>query len=191
MASIRSVTVGTRIIDLHKFSGEIVDEKRWATTQVSGSGGGYNVGSGGTNPVSISSVSQTHDQFFLKNESGQEMAIELTDAGLAVRKGHRVTVFWGIIQGQANGPYVAVYNHTTNDLRVIEPGIQRLAVPPTSGLVPIGWLVSAVAFCFYGLGIIGLIAMFILGRRRKSRNQHLANTLREAVNSAVAEAKMA
>jgi hypothetical protein len=40
MALIKTVTVGDRIIDLFTFQGEVLDEKKWATTQVSGSGGG-------------------------------------------------------------------------------------------------------------------------------------------------------
>jgi hypothetical protein len=48
MALVQSVTVGNRVIDLYDFQGDVVDEKKWATTQVSGSGGGcgINVGSG-------------------------------------------------------------------------------------------------------------------------------------------------
>ena len=191
MALIRSVTVGERVIDLHKFTGEVVDEKKWSTTQVSGGGGGYNVGSGQNNPVTISSVSTTHDQFFLKNDSGQEMAVELADAGLALRKGHRVTVFWGIIQGQERGPYVAIYNHTTNNLTKIDPAIQGLAGQPASGLVTLAWIASIFGICLYGLGFIGIIILFIAGGKRKKRNQELTDTLRAAVDGVIAEAKVA
>ena len=191
MALIRSVTVGERVIDLHKFTGEVVDEKKWSTTQVSGGGGGYNAGSGQNNPVTISSVSTTHDQFFLKNDSGQEMAVELANAGLALRKGHRVTVFWGIIQGQKHGRYFAIYNHTTNNLTKMDSDIQELAVPPTSGMVTLAWIASIFGICLYGLGFIGIIILFIAGGKRKKRNQKLADTLRVAVDGVIAEAKVA
>ena len=189
MALIRSVTVGDRIIDLHQFSGEVVEEKKWATTQVSGGGGGYNVGSGRNNPVTITSVSRTHDQFFLKSDSGQEMAVETTDAGLALRKGHRVTVFWGILQGQERGPYVAIYNHTTKSLTKMESAIQGLAAKPTSGLVMLAWIASIFGICLYGLGIIGIIVLFITGGNRKRRNRGLVATLQAALDGAIAEAK--
>ena len=191
MALIRSVTVGDRIIDLHQFSGEVVEEKKWATTQVSGGGGGYNVGSGRNNPVTITSVSRTHDQFFLKSDSGQEMAVETTDAGLALRKGHRVTVFWGILQGQERGPYVAIYNHTTKSLTKMESAIQGLVAKPTSGLVMLAWIASIFGICLYGLGIIGIIVLFITGGNRKRRNRGLVATLQAALDGAIAEAKKA
>ncbi len=189
MALIRSVTVGDRIIDLHKFTGEVVDEKKWSTTQVAGGGGGYNVGSGQHNPVTISSVSHTHDQFFLKNEAGEEKVVETTNAGLAVRKGHRVTAIWGIIQGQPHGPYIAIYNHTTSTLTMIGSGVSDLAVPPTPGWVPFAWIASVFGICVYGLGIIAIIVLFVLGSGRKKRNQQLLNTLTTAVDTAIAEVK--
>jgi hypothetical protein len=189
MALIRSVKVGDRTIDLHKFSGEVVEEKKWATTQVSGGGGGYNVGSGQNNPVSVSSVTQTHDQFFLKDDKGQEMAVEMTDAGLALRKGNRVSVFWGIIQGDQRGPYVAIVNHTTNSVTKIESAIQGLAVKPTSGFVTLAWIACVFGLCFYGLGLIGMVALFIAGRKRKKRNQELADTFKAALDGAIAESK--
>jgi hypothetical protein len=189
MALIQSVTVGDRIIDLHKFSGEVVDEKKWATTQVSGGGGGYNVGSGQHNPVTIASVSQTHDQFFLKNNSGQEMAVETTDAGLALRKGHHVTVFWGIIRGQERGPYLAFYNHTTNNLTKIDPAIQGLVAKPASGLVVLAWFASIFGICLYGLGIIGIVVLLIEGGKRKRKNKEMTQTLRVALDGAIAGAK--
>jgi len=36
MALLKTVTVGDRIIDLFTFHGEVLEEKKWATTQVSG-----------------------------------------------------------------------------------------------------------------------------------------------------------
>ena len=189
MALIRSVTVGDRIIDLHRFSGEVVEEKKWATTQVSGGGGGYNVGSGQNNPVTISSVSRTHDQFFLKSDTGQEMAVETTDAGLALRKGHRVTVFWGILQGQERGPYVAIYNHTTKSLTKMDAAIQDLAAKPASGWVVLAWIASLFGICFYGLGIIGIVVLFVAGGNRKRKNRERVASLQAALEGAIAEVK--
>jgi hypothetical protein len=189
MALIRSVTVGDRTIELHQFTGEVVEEKKWATTQVSGGGGGYNVGSGQNNPVTIASVSHTHDQFFLKNESGKEMAVEMTDAGLALRKGHRATVFWGTIQGQERGQYVAIYNHTTNSLTKIDSAIDGLATKPASGLIMLAWIACIFGICLYGLGIVGLVVLFIVGGKRKRKNQELVATLRTALDGVIAEVK--
>lgn len=186
MPFIRTVTVGDRIIDLHSFQGEVVDEKKWATTQVSGGGGGYNVGSGQQSSVTISSTTTTHDQFFLRNDEGQEIAVEMADAGLALRKGHRVTVLWGVMKGSERGPYVAVYNHTTGNLNIIQSAISNLAIPPAPLAIIIAYLVSVFAICFYGIGIIALIAVFIY---RSSQKKRLLAALRPAVDAAVAQIK--
>lgn len=189
MALIRSVTVGDRVIDLHQFSGEVMEEKKWATTQVTSGGGDYNVNTGQNNPVTISSINRTHDQFFLKNENGQEMAVELTDAGLALRKGHRVTVFWGIIHGQAHGKYIAIYNHTTKSLTKMDDATNGLAMKPASALVSLAFIASVFGICLYGLGIIGLIVLYIAWGKRKRRNLELVATLQAALDGAIAEAK--
>ena len=118
MALIRSVTVGDRTIALYAFTGEVVDEKKWGTTEVGSSGGGYNAGSGQNNPVTISSVSHTHDQFFLKNDSGQEMAVETTDAGLALRK----------------GPWKFIPHSPKSPAKQAEPGDKSTGPPDPAGV---------------------------------------------------------
>src|SRR5258708_35198399 len=130
MALLKTVTVGDRIIDLFTYHGEVLEEKKWATTQVSGSGGGFNAGSGQPSPVTITSSNTTHDQFFLRGDDGHEQAFEFANAGLALRKGHRMSVLWGTIKGNSSGTYLAVYNHTTSRLSEIPDSINNLAVPP-------------------------------------------------------------
>lgn len=184
MSLLKTIQVGDRTIDLHKFTGEVVDEKKWATTQVSGSGGGYNVGSGQQNPVTISSTTTTHDQFFLKNDNGQEMAVQLANYGLALRKGHRVSVIWGIIQGQGQGPFLAVYNHSTATPTTILSAIQNLAVPPMPTFIVVAWAVSLITICFYGIGIIAVI---ILAITRRNRKRSLLAQLQTEVNKLLAD----
>jgi hypothetical protein len=186
MAIIQTVTVGDRTIDLHSFTGEVVDEKKWATTHVSGSGGGYNVGSGQQNPVTISSVTTTHDQFFLRNENGQEMAVEMANVGLALRKGHRLTVIWGIMRGQERGPFVAVYNHTTGSVNAIPSRVTSLAVPPMPMWMLAVWLICFLSICFYGLGLIAIVVLFIV---QKTKKKQLTGILQSAVDAAVSQAR--
>ena len=184
MALIQTVTVGSRVIDLYTFTGEVADEKKWATTHVSGGGGGYNVGSGQNNPVTISSQTTTHDQFFIRDEAGKEMAFEMANTGLALRKGHRVTVLWGIIKGNDRGPNIAVYNHTTDNLTLIQSSITSLAIPPTPFSITIAYFVSIFATCLYGLGLIALIALIVY---RSGQKKQLLATFRPAVDAAVAQ----
>lgn len=184
MALIQTITVGNRTIDLYAFTGEVVDEKKWATTHVSGSGGGYNVGSGQNNPITISSTTTTHDQFFIRDEAGKEMSFEMANTGVALRKGHRITVLWGIIKGNDRGPNIAVYNHATDNLTLIQSSITGLAIPPTPLPIVLAYFVSAFAACFYGLGIIALVALLIY---RSGRKKQLLAAFRPAVDAAVAK----
>ena len=182
----QSVTVGDRIIDLHSFTGEVLEEKKWSTTQVSGSGGGYNAGSGQANPVSFSSTTSTHDQFFLRGDDGQEKAVELVNASVALRKGHRISVLWGVIKGNERGLYLAVYNHTTGELTQLSAAVNSLTVPPPPTLLLIIYVACFFAICLYGLGIIALITLLIYRSNLKKR---LQTTLQSAVDTAVAQIK--
>lgn len=186
MTLVQTVTVGNRVIDLYTFTGEVVEEKKWATTQVTGGGGGYNMGSGQQNPVSITSTTTTHDQFFLRDDAGQERAFEIAGGGLALRKGHRITVLWGLIKGNQTGPYLAVYNHTTGSLSELAGSVAHLAVPPTPLALIVVYLVSIFAICFYGLGIVVLIALIVY---RSGQKKRLLATLRSAVDAAIAQIK--
>jgi len=184
MALLKTVTVGDRVIDLFTFHGEVLEEKKWATTQVSGSGGGINTGSGQPSPVTITSSSTTHDQFFLRGDDGHEEAFEFANAGLALRKGHRMSVLWGTIKGNNSGTYLAVYNHTTSRLSEIPDSINNLAVPPMPRAVLIGYVAGVFAICFYGLGFIVLPVLFIL---RSKRKKQLIATFRPAVEAAISQ----
>jgi hypothetical protein len=190
MSSAQSVTIGQQHIELHTFTGEVVDEKKWTSTQVSSSGGGYNVGSGQNNPVSISSSSETHDQFFLKDETGREQAIELTNANVAIRKGHRVTVIWGILRGQERGPYLAIYNHNTSTLDHFNAVMQSLVVQSPPWWEGFAWGASILAICFYGVGIIGVIVLAVKRKNRFRQNQENLAALKGAVAKLVEETQI-
>jgi hypothetical protein len=185
MALIKSVTVGDRVIDLYNFHGEVGEEKKWATTQVSG-GGSTTQATGYASNAPISSTTTTYDQFFVRSDDGQELAVETTNAGLALRKGHRVTVFWGIIKGNERGPYVAIYNHTTGDLARIDSAINNLAVPGASTGFLIGMVVGVFAICFYGLGIIVLAVLLI---QRSKQKKLLLGKLRPVIDEAISECR--
>ncbi|WP_332911175.1 hypothetical protein [Algoriphagus boritolerans] len=104
--------------DLHHFSG-IVEEsgkKPGNPSQRRRRRRGYLPGTGGTAPISITSKTVIHDQLFLTNSEGKERSFQLQDFNIACRKGNEVTVFWGIKKGKSKGSYLAVKNHTTEQL---------------------------------------------------------------------------
>lgn len=104
--------------ELHSFSGVVEESGKNLETRVSGGGGGGATyqGTGGTAPVTITSKTVIHDQLFLTNKEGKERSFQLQDFNLACRRGNEVTVYWGIKQGKSNGSYLAVKNHTTDQV---------------------------------------------------------------------------
>lgn len=183
----QTVTVGNRRIDLYTFKGEVLEEKKWASTQVSGGGGGYNYGSGQQNPISITSTTTTHDQFFLRDDSGQEKAFETSNAGLALRKGNRVTVLWGIIQGNNSGPNLAIYNHSTGTLTKFDQGICGMVTTPPPGYSTWLMILGVFALCLYGAGIIILAVAFYARSRHKKQQNALHATFLAAVEGVIAQ----
>lgn len=103
--------------EVYSFTGMVEESGKNMETKVYGGGGGGATyqGTGGTAPVSISSRTVVHDQFFLVNAEGREKAFQLQDFNLAARKSNMLTVFWGMRSGQETGHYFAVKNHSTNE----------------------------------------------------------------------------
>lgn len=158
MSQLQTITIGNKGINFYTVRGEVMDEKKWTTTHVSGGGGGGYVhqGSGYVSSSSVTSRIQEHDQFFLRTDDGKEVPVTLDNAGLALRKGHSVSLLWGIKKGKERGPYLAVHNHTTDDTTVLNQGLREL-----EGL-GIGLTLVSIAALIFGLivGIPGLWALF-------------------------------
>jgi hypothetical protein len=102
------------------------------------------------------------------------MAVEMTDAGLALRKGHRVTVFWGIIKGNERGSYVASYNHTTGNLSLMETAINHLAVPAASMGFIIGMVIGVFAIVCMDWESSFAVLIIRRSKQKKSAYRHFA-----------------
>jgi hypothetical protein len=133
-------------VELYSARGEVMEARKWAHTETYGGGGGSGYTHQGTgfssSSVSISSVTTTHDQFFLKCADGTEKAIELLNWGLAIRPGHQVSMVWGIRKGKERGPYVAVRNHTTGETKYSKTAMGELTqskIVVWLGIILVGW----------------------------------------------------
>ena len=206
MAVVQSVKLGNGLVDLHTFRGEVMDEKKWATTTVSGGGGGGYVqqGTGYMSTSPITSETTTHDQLFLRSEDGQERAFKATNIDFPVRKGHLVSVLWGIQHGKDKGPFIAFYNHTTNNLENFEISIKDLAVKEPRKFYRIGgigfWILVGSWIWFINTEqmpnrIIGLVGVILLGvgliglAASKITEKKSIATLRSAVDHVIAQIK--
>lgn len=154
MPAIRTVHVGSRSIDIHCFSGEVMESQKWTTTQISGGGGGgySHNGTGFSSNAPVTSRTTTHDQIFVRAPGGEERALELSDVHLAVRKGQWLTLIWAIRSGKDQGPYVAILNHNTGSLDYVAKAVNDSCGPMLYNLMIIVGVFAGVGGVFTLLG---------------------------------------
>ena len=155
MTQLKTITVGSRRLEIHSFSGHVTSAEKWSTTEVSGGGGeGVINRSGGyikNNPVK--SKTTTHAQLLVLAPDGEERSLKLENVELAIRPGHWVSLMYAVRSGRQNGPYVAIFNHNTTSLDFIPNGADKACIPYGSSLI--GGAAFLVAF--FG-GLIAVIA---------------------------------
>lgn len=187
MAAVKSVAVGNRTINIYAFHGEVMDEKKWTHTTVSGGGGGgySHQGNGYSSTAPVTSTTTTHDQIILRSENGLEKAVEFQNQHLALRKGHRLSLIWGIKEGKDWGPYIAVYNHVTQETKYMSDQISDLVCPVPSQTYLIGapivigfgvvWFAPLVGIALLGSG-------FGLAYMTKTRSKILHNAVVQVIS---------
>ncbi|MBA4285539.1 MAG: hypothetical protein C0434_08420 [Xanthomonadaceae bacterium] len=162
---IRTVHVGSKAIEIHTFSGEVLESQKWTTTQISGGGGGgySHNGTGFSSSAPVTSRTTTHDQIFVRAPSGEERALELSDVHLAVRKGQWLTLVLAIKAGKQQGPYVAVYNHNTGALDWVAKAVNDSCGPMLYNLLIVIGVFAGVGGTFALLGGEFLSGLFFGG----------------------------
>ena len=118
MPKINTITIGMRTIDLHAFTGEVVEKGTSTHTQ-----------STVNNNNQVTTYTSTSSSLFIRSKDGEERSIEVPDMTIGVRQGSTVSLIWGIKKGKDNGPYIAVYNHDTKEIHHIRKGNNDLACP--------------------------------------------------------------
>ena len=110
---------------VHSITGTVLapTKSRVVTTNVSGGGSYVSGGATYTNPISTSTSTSIHDQFFLRTSDGVEKEIQLTNFNLALREGHQLTAAWVIKKGKKSGHYFLFRNHST---RGVDSNTSRL-----------------------------------------------------------------
>lgn len=142
MASIGTVTAGSKIIDIHAFSGEVVDQEKSSYTEVTRS-----------NNNNYQNATTTHyTKMFIRAPDGEERSLQIVDSGFSVRAGSKASMLWGIPKGKDKGDYVAVVNHDTGAVHTIRKPVNDLAGPPFYNMLLI------VAAIFIAIGFFDLIS---------------------------------
>jgi hypothetical protein len=122
MASVGSVRIGTRNIDIQAFTGEVMDTAH--TTYVNTT----------TNQNGSSNTTTSHyNKFVLANGHGQH-AIEVSERVISISRGQKVTGFWGVVRGK-DSDWLALFNHDTGKWAWFRPTRDTLAGPPLNQLL--------------------------------------------------------
>jgi hypothetical protein len=200
MTQITTITVGSRRMAIHSMSGEVMDTRKWTTTEISGGGGSGVIsnGSGYIQRDEVKSKTTTHDQIIIRTADGEEESLKIEDMHLVVRQGHWVALIWAIVDGRKDGPFVAVYNHNTGSLDFIASGVNKACFPMISSVFGVATVFLALigAFvCFLSSVVLGLLmivpcaAYFLwLSKRRDAFREQVA-ALRDQIKASQAAPK--
>jgi hypothetical protein len=145
MPSFATIQAGSRIIDLHAFTGQVVDQQRSSVTEVTHHH---------PNNTAIGSTTRTwsYNKVFLRNDDGEEKTLEIEDkGGFSARPGQKASIVWGIRKGKELGDYMAVVNHETGAIQCIRKAINDNAGPPFYNMLLIVLVI---------VGCVGLVDLF-------------------------------
>ena len=129
------------IAELYSFqkTGDVHGVSTWSETSVSAH---TTHSQNGTGSTSVSSKSYEKQRFFLREAGGRENEVTLTDAEIAFRDGHRVTLIYCGHKAEQTGWVMGAFNHDTGRRAIFAGRIDWII--PKAG-APLGCLAMAVA----------------------------------------------
>jgi len=104
------------------------------------------VSGGGSQPVSTSTSTSIHDQFFIREANGFERALQLTNVDIALREGHQVSAVWGIRRGKESGSYFLFRNHSTRNVDFVDSVLGGMMRPHVWPVLPLIFTSLVVGF---------------------------------------------
>jgi hypothetical protein len=165
-----TVPMGKRQIVLSTVRGEVAGEKIWASTEISGGGGGGYVtqGSGAITDVEVKSKVTEHLQFFVRVPGEKEIPVNLTDTRVSVRTGHDVSLLWAKWAHKSGQHVLAIHNHSTGETKVLDKNRRPFDESLFWMVRSIGAMlavVAAIGWSFYegGLNFAGHVLFFVIG----------------------------
>ena len=178
MATVGSVRIGSKNIDIQAFTGDVMDTAH--TTYVNTT----------TNQGGVTSTSTSHyNKFLLSNGSGQH-AIEVSERVISISRGQKVTGFWGVVRGK-DSDWLALFNHDTGKWAWFTPTRNKLAGPPMNQLLIV---VAVFAGVFGVMALLGAspaaIVLLPLSGLIFWRVQRRRKALMSAVTTALTAAQM-
>jgi len=174
---VSNIKINGKPLELYSLTGIVADTDTRSETEVHGSGGGglpnTHPGSAQSSPVhfKIESSTTRYQNIYVIDENEQEHHIHLIDFLVSCRKGSLLSLIWGIKKGKKQGPYLAAYNHNTQEVsydddilgQFCRPKLLALILYPVmillcifvclivAGLIPVGENVAMVMKPFFYL----------------------------------------
>ncbi|HEX2539653.1 MAG TPA: hypothetical protein VHM00_01070 [Caldimonas sp.] len=143
MSRFATLRSGLRTIDLHAFTGRVVDQQRSSVTEVTRHHANAMLGT--------TTRTSSWNKVFLQADNGEEKWLEVPDQGFAARAGQMASIIWGIRAGKEKGDYLALINHETGAFQCIRKAVNDHAGPPFYNMLLILLVI---------VGCVGLVDVF-------------------------------
>ena len=178
MTATDNVRIGMRRINIHRFTGTVIDSQRSSETSFTGHSNGQ-----------VVSSTTHYNEIFLRTPQGEERSIEVGNANVPVRTGNVVTVTLGIIGNREKGYYTSVLNHDTGTIGHKAKAINDLAGPTFYNMLIIVFVFVGVmggALLLKGdsgavLPLLATVGYFLwIFRRRKKLRTAMEASMRQA-----------
>lgn len=158
---IENIKINGKRLQLFSTTGVVADTNTRSETEVRGSGGGgqpnVHPGSSQSSPIHINIESNTtrYQDVFLVDEDNKEHVFNLVDFLVSCRKGNLLSMLWGIKPGKKQGPYLAAYNHNTQDISYNDIALEYFCRPRMLSLIvyPVMILICVI-LCLIVAGMI-------------------------------------
>jgi len=150
MAAVGSVSIGSKKIDLHALTGEVISSSRSSETETT-----YEDGR------ETKHRRWTYNKFVVRAPDGSTQGTEVDTRQATVTEGEQVTLFGGVV-GTKKSDYLAVYKHASDKLGVVWETRNQLATP---ALLRSQIVLSILALVFIGAFVAtsGLGSVIVLG----------------------------
>jgi len=117
MSAVGSVTIGSKAIDIHSFTGKVTNSSLSTERETTYENGEM-----------TRSTKYSYNKFFVEAPDGSWQGAELDTRQANPAEGDLLTLFWGVVQGKQSN-YLAVYNHSSEKFGTVWETRNVLAGP--------------------------------------------------------------
>ena len=152
-------------IEFYQVTGTVLNNDKYSKTHVSSSGGGGYVSQygGHVSAPQVTSSTTTHQEIWIKSESGAEESLQLVGFDIPLRPGHKITLIsagnkdsdrcWNtILVNQITKKHWLLKNAADLNglLEIEQPSIKSVSITISISWL-IGWLAYIIGFPGYGM----------------------------------------